>query len=211
MPSHAKLTFAVLIATAACATARPAGPPPPPAPPSGEEGFQSLFDESSTDGWKQAGPGEMVVDGPLARSKGGMGLWYYEKKSFKNFALRLEFRQEKITSNSGVFVRFPRVDGDPWIPVKEGYEIQIDGDKPGTHATGSVYSFKAADSVPIRPAGEWNQYEITAVGQDYTIRLNGEVINTYRGDRATEGMIGLQNHSDNDVVEFRNVRIKELP
>jgi hypothetical protein len=50
--------------------------------------------------------------------------------------------------------------------------------------------------------------EITAVGQKYTVRLNGKLINTYTGSRALEGMIGLQNHTDE--VSFRNVRVKEL-
>jgi hypothetical protein len=174
-----------------------------------EAGFETLFDGRNAEGWQQAGPGAMVIEGGAARTQGGMGLWYYAARSFKDFTLRLEFKQEKITSNSGVFVRFPRVDGDPWIPVREGYEIQIAGDKPDEHATGAVYSFKRADKIPLR-AGDWNDYEITVVGQQYTIKLNGEVINTYTGDRATEGMIGLQNHGDGDVVWFRNVRIKPL-
>lgn len=183
--------------------------PPPPAPPAGDEDFIALFDERHWDGWRHAGPGEMLIEDGIARSQGGMGLWYHERP-FKNFTLKLEFRQQRLDSNSGVFVRFPRVDGDPWIPVKEGYEIQIDKAEPGKLNTGSIYSFKAADKVPLHPAGQWNLYEITVIDQDYTVRLNGEVINTFTGNRATSGMVGLQNHSDKDVVEFRNVRIKVL-
>lgn len=175
-----------------------------------EQGFERLsFDK----GWVQAGPGRFVVADGVATTEGTMGLWYYAPRRFRNFILRVSFRQKRIESNAGVFVRFPRVDGDPWIPVKEGYEIQIAGDKPGKNSTGAIYSFQAADSVPIRPAGEWNEYEIAAIGQEYTVRLNGLLINRYTGDRAIEGMIGLQNHVHNadSVVSFRDVRVIELP
>jgi hypothetical protein len=180
------------------------------APPPIVSGFMVLFDGKNADGWKQAGPGSFSIENGAARSKGGMGLWYYELKSFKDFTLKVEFRQEKVESNSGVFVRFPRVDNDPWIPVREGYEIQISGDKPEKNMTGSIYSFQAPTKIPLKPAGQWNEFEITAKGQNYTVKLNGQLITTYTGNRSTSGMIGLQNHSDGDVVDFRNVRIKEL-
>jgi hypothetical protein len=176
-----------------------------------EDGFTAIFDKSTSDGWKQAGPGGFNLQDGVATPHGGMGLWYYEKKQFENFILKLEYRQEKLSSNSGVFVRFPRVEGDPWIPVREGYEIQIAGDKPGKNSTGAVYDFQGATEVPLKPAGEWNEYEIACAGQEYVVRLNGRLINRYTGSRAVKGMIGLQNHDDQSIVQFRNVRVRELP
>ena len=133
--------------------------------------------------------------------------------SYKNFTLRLDFKQNTWQANSGVFVRFPRVDGDPWIPVKEGYEIQIQGAVPSKSNTGSVYTFQAPTHLPIRPPGEWNAMEITCVGQQYSVRVNGALINQFEGERATEGMIGLQNHQGwkDSAVQFRDVRVKALP
>jgi len=69
-------------------------------------------------------------------------------------------------------------------------------------------SAQPAPELSQKAPGEWNEMEITAAGQEYTVRLNGKVINTYTGSRALEGMIGLQNH--HDEVSFRNVRVKEL-
>lgn len=181
------------------------------APETDDEGFQVLFDGAHTDGWKQAGPGGFDVKDGVATPHGGMGLWYYEKRKFRNFILRAQFNQEKISSNSGVYVRFPRVAGDPWIPVREGYEIQIAGDKPAKNSTGAIYDFKAPDSIPLKPAGEWNEFEIACAGQEYAVRLNDQLINRYRGSRALEGMVGVQNHDDKSIVQFRNIRIKELP
>jgi type 1 glutamine amidotransferase len=181
------------------------------APAVDDEGFTLL---PFGDGWKQAGPGGFKVDGGVATPHGGMGL-YYVDRSYGNFMLKLEFQQKSIESNSGVFVRFPRVDGDPWIPVKEGYEVQIAGDQAEKTSTGAIYSFQAPSSVPLKPAGEWNAYEIVCVGQQYVVRLNGKTVNTFKGERAAKGMIGLQNHDDDgsgkNVVKFRNVRVMELP
>jgi hypothetical protein len=72
----------------------------------------------------------------------------------------------------------------------------------------------------------WNDYEIKVVGQHYTMIRNGVVINEFdntpgqessrAGDPSTtlrqfaEGFIGLQNHSDNDLIEFRNIRVRPL-
>ncbi len=58
--------------------------------------------------------------------------------------------------------------------------------------------------------GEWNHYLIKVTGQRYQIFLNGEKVNDFYGDRSLEGMIGLQNHDDNSIVSFRNVRIRSL-
>ena len=63
-------------------------------------------------------------------------------------------------------------------------------------------------AVPQKPAGEWNEMEIKAVGPEITVALNGKVINTYKGERSLKGMVGLQNHEDE--VSFRIVRIMEL-
>ena len=64
------------------------------------------------------------------------------------------------------------------------------------------------------------------MGQKYTIRRNGEVINEFEntpgqessrgGDPSTtlrqftQGYIGLQNHSDADKMQYRNVRVEDL-
>jgi type 1 glutamine amidotransferase len=164
-------------------------PPARPAAATGEEGFSWLLQAATVPpGWKQAGPGGFKVDNGVATAFGGMGLWYYAPAPYKDFVLRLQYRQAKPSANSGVFVRFPRVDGDPMIPVKEGFQVPL--------------------AVPQKPAGQWNDLEIKAVGTQYTVTLNGDVVNTYTGERSREGLVGLQNHGDE--VSFRNVRIKEL-
>nr|WP_221381696.1 ThuA domain-containing protein [Actinoplanes polyasparticus] len=116
-----------------------------------------------------------------------------------------------------------------WVAIYCGHEIQIyDGETGETQKTGSIYNF---DPNPLSAAGAtaknvWNFYEIRVVGQHYTIIRNGTVINEFdntpgkQSSRAgdpptdlrqfTEGLIGLQNHGDNDIAEFRDIRVRAL-
>ncbi|MGB7158214.1 MAG: DUF1080 domain-containing protein [Tepidisphaeraceae bacterium] len=169
---------------------------------------QVLFDGKSTAGWKQCGPGSFEVkDGALV-SKGGMGLFWHEKE-LADFVLTFEWNAASAKANSGVFVRFPDPGNDPWKAVKQGYEIQIH-DAARKNRTGSVYNVAEATAFASKPAGEWNTYEIKAVGQQYTIKLNGTLVNEFTGKLAARGFIGLQNHDDGSIVSFRNVQVVEL-
>ncbi|GAA4069283.1 DUF1080 domain-containing protein [Actinomadura miaoliensis] len=117
-----------------------------------------------------------------------------------------------------------------WVAIYCGHEIQIyDGPTGEPQKTGSVYNFGTVglDRARPTPPGTWNDYEIRVQGQHYTIIRNGEVINEFdntpgknssrAGDPPTDlrqftrGFIGLQNHGSSDVVDFRNVRVRELP
>lgn len=202
-----RLTAAVLIvATGAfVAGARDEGS-------AGESGFVKLYEKGDPlkQGWEMVGPGKIVEESPgVLVTSDGMGMLWYSKKPFGDFTLRVDYKLSEAGNNSGVFVRFPNKPKSPWDAVNEGYEIQIcDGADP-EHRTGAVYSFKAAEKTPpVKPVGEWNTYEITVKGQDYTIALNGETINHYKGSRGIKGFIGLQNHDPKSIVRFRNVRIK---
>lgn len=170
-----------------------------------------LFDGSSVDGWRQIGPGGFTLqqDGSLV-SHGGMGLFYYAERPFRDFVLELEYRSNAPGANAGVFVRFPEQTDDPWVPVESGYEIQIDDTGDALHQTGSVYTFSPANLSASRPAGEWNQYRIEVRGQRYEIYLNGVKVNDFIGNRGREGYIGLQNHDDDSRVAFRNIRVTPL-
>ncbi|MCY3595114.1 MAG: DUF1080 domain-containing protein, partial [Bacteroidetes bacterium] len=135
--------------------------------------WQTLFDGSTLEGWYQAGPGEFTLeaDGSML-SRGGMGLFYYKDKSFRDFELELEWMANKYTANSGVFVRFPETD-DPWVAVNEGYEIQIDDSRDPDHKTGSIFAISKPFRSNPHPVGEWNDFRIRVTGQRYEVWHNG--------------------------------------
>ncbi|MDP0492166.1 MAG: DUF1080 domain-containing protein [Verrucomicrobiota bacterium JB023] len=177
----------------------------------GAAGEETLFPDQ-TAAWKMAGPGDFKIENDVATSRGGMGLWWYSGKAFRNATLSLEFKADSYQHNSGIFVRFPDPGNDPWIAVRQGYEVQIAGTEVNKKATGSIYDIQAPVAIPLKPAGEWNKYEIATIESEIFISLNGELINIYqtqegRGDE--QGYFGLQNHDDNSPVSFRNVVVTE--
>jgi hypothetical protein len=121
---------------------------------------------------------------------------------------------------------------DPaWMAIYCGQEVQIyDGETGDPQKTGSVYSFAPIGIADANPAekGVWSDYELRVEGggdYDVTVTRDGEVINTFRntpGRPAREGgpptddrqfasgHIGLQNHGDEDVIDFRDVRVLPL-
>ncbi len=171
-----------------------------------------LFNGQDMTGWKHIGKGSFIVEDGALVSQGGMGLLYYEAQSFRDFTIEVEWKVNSTCNNSGIFVRFPEKSDDPWYSVTHGYEIQIDDcDKKGLkNQTGSAYDQFAATKLASKPAGEWNKYQITIVGQHYTVVLNGEKVNEFDGARGAEGYIGLQNHDLISRASFRRVRVKEI-
>jgi hypothetical protein len=178
----------------------------------GHGGWIDLFNGKDLTGWTHIGPGSFAVEGGALVSHGGMGLLYYGERTFRDFTLEIEWKVKSRCNNSGVFVRFPEKSEDPYYSVNHGYEIQIDDcDKKGLmYQTGSIYSFHPASKLASKPEDEWNKYEITVVGQHYTIVLNGEKVNEFDGERGREGYIGLQNHDIISRVSFRKVAVKEI-
>ena len=209
------LTVAVLGLLAACVT------------PSRDGGFTSLFDGKTLNGWTlvgKNGEGYGVKDGILFCAKHGGGNLFTEKE-YSDFILRFEFRLE-AGGNNGIGVRAPLEGTSAYV----GMEIQILDDGAPMYAhlrpaqyCGSVYDIVAARRGALRPVGQWNQEEIVAHGRHLKVTLNGTVIvDTNLNDVADpailakhpgmlrdRGHIGLLGHDD--YVEFRNIRLKELP
>lgn len=181
-------------------------------PPSKSGKWIDLFNGKDMTGWRMAGKGNFTVEDGALVTHGGMGMLWYEGRKFGNFTLQVEWKVNNKCNNSGVFVRFPEKNDDPWYAVNNGYEIQIDDcDKKGLmFQTGSFYSFHPAEKLASKPAGEWNLFEITVVGQRYTVKLNGEKVNEFEGTRGAEGYVGLQNHDLISRVSFRRIRVKEI-
>ena len=185
-----------------------------------DPGYRMLFDgtRASFARWAHAGPGrfELQADCTL-KTAGGLGLLWYDDEPFDSpLTLKVEWMIPG-DANSGVFVGFPAVGNDPFVAVNQGYEIQIDPTDPAS-STGAIYSFQPADRArrdqALRPAGEWNTYEITVDAPRIVVRLNGVVVNRFVSTSAARqslgrGFVGLQNHSDADRVSFRSVQVKE--
>jgi hypothetical protein len=193
-----------------------------------DAGFTPLFDGNSLKGWKLVGghgPGYVVQDGKIVCPAEGGGNLFTEKE-YGNFAFRFEFLLT-AGANNGVGIRAP-FEGDA---AYQGMEIQIldDGDKmykgqirPEQYH-GSVYDAIPARTGYRKPLGEWNEEEIVANGRRIKVTLNGVIILDadldivkepavlahHPGLARTTGHIGFLGHGSH--VEFRNIRVKQLP
>jgi hypothetical protein len=131
---------------------------------------------------------------------------------FKDFVLHAEFRfvpvEGETRYNSGVYVR-TSIDGTIWH--------QAQATLPG----GFLFMNTLVKGVPqrvnlqkemkenrVKPAGEWNVYEIRAVGKQLTLWVNGAVVSEYNDAEVLSGYLGLE--AEGYKVEFRNVRVKPL-
>jgi choline dehydrogenase-like flavoprotein len=212
-------------------------------PPPADPGFTMLFDGTSLGGWtmstirNQPGrddPGRFILTNATMEAIPGsdLGLLWHSTPTPADFVLKLEWRTWRAEDNSGVFVRFPHPDSKnynntAYVGVDFGFEVQIDqlGQPDGAdiHRTAAIYQFAAPTSFPAKPLGEWNSYEITVQGQNYSVRLNGVDVTNFAftvgsdpghpdrglpGTTASPRYLGLQTHTGR--VAFRRIQIKPL-
>jgi hypothetical protein len=192
-----------------------------------EAGFTKLFDGKTLKGWTlvgRHGPGYIIKDGMIVCPKDGGGNLYTEKE-YANFIFRFEFRLE-AGGNNGVGIRAP-LEGDA---AYVGMEIQIlDNEDPRykdlrpAQYHGSVYDVIPAKRGFLKKPGEWNTEEIRAEGRRIKVTVNGtaildanldsvkdpEVLKEHPGLARKSGHVGFLGHEE--YMEFRNIRIKELP
>jgi choline dehydrogenase-like flavoprotein len=214
--------------------------PVPTSIPVADQGFQLLFDGSEVSKWRMStiknqpgrdDPGRFfIVDGALEAAPGtDLGLLWYTEPAPADYILRLAWLRRRDDNNSGVFVRFPHPDSKgynntAWVAINFGFEVQIDqlarDDGNPIHLTGAIYGFQAPNNpgaLPVKPLGEWNEFEIKVQGQTYDVTLNGTPITHYVNPDPARGLpsaggnpsfIGLQTHTGR--VAFRNIQLKPL-
>jgi len=60
----------------------------------------------------------------------------------------------------------------------------------------------------VKPAGEWNTLEVTAVGKTLTLWVNGAVTCQFENCGKDKGYLGLE--AEGYRIEFRNLKVKAL-
>jgi putative heme-binding domain-containing protein len=127
-----------------------------------------------------------------------------------DFRLSLEVKLEPNSANSGIqFRSVSRGEGDV-----AGYQADIGegwwGKLYEEHGRGLLWD-KPGDSAVN--AGDWNQYEIVAVGRRIQTFINGTpCVDLTDPQGALRGVIALQLHSGGAThVRFRNLKLEVLP
>lgn len=181
-----------------------------------EEGFITLTDGNSFEGWKPASEnsdswkleeGAFVTRGPRSH------LFYVgDDAPFKNFELKVEVMTD-TNSNGGIYIHTEYQDSG-W-PSK-GLETQVNNTGSDWKKTGSIY-----DVVNVRESaardGEWWTQHIIVNGNHVTVRVDDTVVVDYTEPadhqaprKLDQGTFGLQAHDPGSVVRYKNIRVKRL-
>jgi len=176
---------------------------------------QLLFNGKDLSGWEIYGTEKWYVDDGLLVCESGPDKEYgylATNKSFKNFDLTLEFKQE-ADGNSGVFFR-SSIEGTKIT----GWQAEV---APPGHNTGGIYESygrgwlikPVAEKQEVLKMGEWNTMRIKVVDEHVTTWLNGVIMVDFEDEKIGQanGSIALQIHSGGGIkVVWRNLKIKEL-
>jgi hypothetical protein len=183
-----------------------------------EQGWISLFNGTSLDGWEVVEFPDKptkweVVDGQICGS-GEASMLVSTKGPFKNFRFRAEVKIND-KGNSGMYFRTTRRPG-----FTDGYEAQVNATHADPIKTGSLYTmvhlFKAAHKPDEFFTQEIECKDVMYRGKPVTsvkVSVNGEVLyETLDYNRAfTEGYFAFQQHDPGSKVCIRKVEVMPLP
>ena len=139
--------------------------------------------------------------------------WLRYDKELANAILHAEYRFTKIEGgkgyNSGVMLR-NSADGAVYFQAQAGEE-----------GTGWLFGSSMIGGQPqrfnlrsemkenrVKPAGEWNVFEVRAEGPKMSVWVNGGVTTEKADITVLKGYAGLE--AEGYRIEFRNIKLKEL-
>lgn len=173
-----------------------------------------LFNGKDLSGWKLLNPhdtnGWKVIDGALVndpvQEEGKPHIHYGNLRTvqeFEDFNLKLQVNVPK-GNNSGIYLR-----GIYEVQVYDSYGKPLD-----SHNMGAIYSRITPTVAAEKPAGEWQDLDITLVDRHVTVILNGKTIidnqpllgctgGAITSNEFIPGPIYLQ--GDHGKVSYRNI------
>ena len=202
------------------------------------DGFVSMFNGRDLVGWTNincAPETWTVQDGAIHCTGKPVGA-LRTLRHYENFILEAEWRHLSSGGNSGIFMWGTPISA-PGVPFLRGVEVQVldhgyatqyeksTGKKPEWFTThGDVFPIHGATMKPFgrhngdrsfpseersKPSPEWNHYRIVATNGVLRLHVNGKEVSGGEDCNYRKGYLALE--SEGAPVEFRNLRIKELP
>ncbi|QDV47773.1 hypothetical protein Enr13x_76850 [Stieleria neptunia] len=195
----------------------------------GQDGFRPMFSDAELSGWVRTNTPQETwrfEDGILYCTGKPIGE-IRTAKMYQNFVMELEWRHLVPRGNAGVFVWADDITSRG-VPFHRGIEVQVLENAYGntkSHTThGDIFPIHGATMTPINgrggsrafpteslsnPSPQWNRYRIECRDGEISLAVNGTVVTRGKDCVPRKGYICLE--SEGGVVEYRNVRIKELP
>jgi len=202
------------------------------------DGFVPLFNGRDLSGWVNANcaPETWSVREGMIHCTGQPTGAMRTTRQYENFILEVEWRHLSKGGNSGVFIWGTPI-AAPAVPFLRGIEVQVldhgyaeryekeNGKKSDWFTThGDVFPIHGATMKPFgrhrgdrsfpseeRSKGtpEWNHYRIVCTNGVLRLSVNGKEVSGGEDCNYRKGYLALE--SEGAPVEFRNIRIQELP
>jgi len=192
---------------------------------SNPEGWEDILPASDLKGWYrvpvpptgQLGRQQWHVDAEkkllICDGDGGHDMLLLDRE-IGDAIFHFEFRYTKIEGktgyNSGAYVRNSR-DGAIWHQAQFGDTNGgfLFGQTQGADDKKKSFNLnKQVTDSRVKPAGEWNTLEVTAVGKTLTLWINGAVTCQFEDCGKDKGFLGLE--GEGYRIEFRNLKVKTL-
>lgn len=191
-----------------------------------QDGWQLLFDGSTTNGWHTygydaVGKGWAVADGALHLDVATKNDWPKNESKdiltngeYDNYHFKTDWKIAP-NGNSGI-IFYVHEDKPKYKNTYEtGLEMQVldNAGHPDAkiikHRAGDLYDLISSSSEPVKPAGEWNHAEIIANNGKLDLYLNGvHIVNTTLWDDNWKQMVaGSKFKSMPDFGTFKKGKI----
>lgn len=199
---------------------------------SGEDGFVPMFNGRDLSGWVNANcaPETWSVTNGMIHCTGRPTGAIRTERQYENFIMEAEWRHLSKGGNSGIFLWGTPI-AAPGVPFLRGIEVQVldndytvNGKNQWYTTHGDVFPIHGATMKPFgrhngqrsfpseersKGSPEWNHYRIVCTNGVVRLSVNGKEVSGGEDCNYRKGYLALE--SEGGPVQFRNVRIKELP
>ncbi len=140
--------------------------------------------------------------------------WLRYDQELGDYILQVDWRftprtPEEKRYNSGVGIRLSRY-GELWVQAQTGLAgSYLFGEN---FSDGAIKRFNLSKEMKenrVKPAGEWNHFEIRVQADRVSLSLNGAVVSEFAGVGLRRGYLGLE--AEGYEITFKNLKLQVLP
>jgi hypothetical protein len=194
--------------------------------------FEALFNGRDLSGWTNVNcaPETWSVSNGTIHCTGRPIGALRTLRQYENFIFEAEWRHLSAGGNSGIFIWASPI-AAPGVPFLRGIEVQVldngydvKGRNEWYTTHGDVFPIHGATMKPFgrhngmrafpseelsRSSPEWNSYRVVCSNGVIRLHVNGKEVSGGEDCNYRKGYLGLE--SEGAPVEFRNLRLRELP
>jgi len=188
-----------------------------PAKAADKEGWFSLFDGKTLDGWTIAeNPASFKVEDGMIVANGPRAHLFYsgniKNHDFKNFHFKADVMTTK-NANAGLYFH-TKFQESGWPSI--GYEVQVNQTHGDPKKSSGLYGVRDVFEAPAKD-DEWYTQEIIVQGKRIITKVNGKTLVDFTepddvtgGRKLSSGTFAIQAHDPGSKVFFKNICVKPL-